>query len=264
MSKLSSSNQFRLSGAWNFRDVGGARTEDGRAVRSGVLFRSSELSRLNERGRTEIRRLGVTTVFDLRGEAEIARSGADRLPGGVHLRNTPYRNHRSASAPHEGGASRGEDDQIGSMLRTYSSYSSLEGAYTAIREIVTALAAGEGPILVHCAAGKDRAGWSVATVLRAVGVSDADIVADFLRSNSGIEPLRRHMQAVWSTQGNENPIEPSDAMLGVREQYYRRGLETVDQVHGSFEGYLHAIGIGDAVLADLRGALLTDWSNHFS
>lgn len=261
MSKQICIDQFRLSGAWNFRDVGGARTMDGRAVRSGMLFRSSELSQLDEHGRTEMRRLGVKAVFDLRGDAEIARSGADRLPVGVLLRNTPYRNHKGDSAPHEGGVARDKDDQLGHMMHTYSSYSSLEGAFDAIREVVTVLAAGEGPILVHCAAGKDRAGWTIATVLRAVGVSDTDIVADFLRSNSGIEPLRKHMQAVWSTMGEENPIEPSNAMLGVSEQYYRHGLETVDRVHGSFEAYLNAIGISESALADLRGVLLTDGPN---
>lgn len=262
MSKPIFIDQFRLSGAWNFRDVGGARTMDGRAVRSGMLFRSSELSQLDEQGRTEMRRLGVKAVFDLRGDAEVARSGADRLPVGVLLRNTPYRNHTSDTAPHEGGVAGGEDGQFGHMMRTYSSYASLEGAFDAIREVVTALAAGEGPILVHCAAGKDRAGWTVATVLRAVGVSDADVVADFLRSNSGIEPLRRHMRAVWATLSDENPPELSNAMLGVSEQYYRRGLEAVDQVHGSFETYLNAIGISESALADLRGALLTDGPDH--
>ena len=258
MTNTAGTEQFRLSGAWNFRDVGGARTTDGRAVRTGVLFRSSELSQLDERGRAEMTRLGVKAVFDLRSDAEIARGGTDRLPGGVLLRSTPYRNHTGTTAPHEGGVARGEDDQLGYMMRTYSSYSSLEGAFDAIREVVTTLAAGDGPILVHCAAGKDRAGWTIATVLRAVGVSDADIVADFLRSNSGIEPLRRHMQAVWSALGDDKPIEPSNAMLGVSEQYYRRGLEAVDQVHGSFEAYLHAIGISESDLADLKGALLTD------
>lgn len=208
-----------------------------------------------------MRRLGVKIVFDLRSEAEIARGGADRLPGGVVLRNIPYRNHSFDRAPHEGGVSRGKSGQLDYMMRAYSSYSSLKGAYDAIHTIVTALIAGDGPILVHCAAGKDRAGWTVATVLRAAGVSDADIVADFLRSNSGIGPLRRHMRAVWSKEGSKNSIEPSDAMLGVSEQYYRHGLQTVEQVHGSFEGYLNAIGISSSVLADLKGALLTDRPN---
>lgn len=262
MTKPIAINQFQMPGAWNFRDVGGARTVDGRTVRRGMLFRSSELSRLDERGRAELRSLGVKTVFDLRGEAEIARGGPDRLPGGIVLRNTPYRNHGSERAPHEGGGiSHGEGDQRAYMMHAYASYSSLEGAYDAVHKIVAALIAGEGPIIVHCAAGKDRAGWTVATVLRAVGVSDADIVADFLRSNTAIEPLRRHMRAVWQAQSSEDSIELSDAMLGVSEQYYRHGLQTAVQVHGSFDGYMAAIGISDWDLASLRGVLLTDGPN---
>lgn len=45
-----------LPGAWNFRDVADTAT----ALRPGRLFRSSELSRLDDAGRATLRRLGIT------------------------------------------------------------------------------------------------------------------------------------------------------------------------------------------------------------
>lgn len=250
-------DQFRLSGAWNFRDVGGARTGNGQAIRPGVLFRSSELSHLDDTGREEMTRLGIRRVFDLRGDSEVERSGADRVPAGVVVSNVPYENHKGERAPHEVGSVDAEA-QLNYMMRAYTSFPSLVGARTAIRSVVEALGSGESPVLVHCAAGKDRAGWTVATVLRAVGVRDEDILADFLASNGAIAPLRAHVQAIWAPDADGNPVDPSDAVLGVTEAYYRHGLATMTGTHGSFEGYLDAIGLTDDDLEKLATALLRD------
>lgn len=256
MREVGTNDQFQLSGAWNFRDVGGARTVDGLEVRRGLLYRSSELTRLDARGHEELTRLGVKQVFDLRGETEIERSGTDRVPGSVRVRNVPYDNHKGEKAPHESRITASEDAQLDYMMRAYTSYASLEGARIAIRSVVTALGTGEGPVLVHCAAGKDRAGWTIATVLRAAGVEDAHIVADYLRSNAAVDSLRAHVQASVAAHEGSAPIELSDALLGVTERYYRHGLEAVEQVHGSFDGYLDAIGIDGDDLLRLRSTLL--------
>lgn len=216
------SDQFQLSGAWNFRDVGGARAADGRVVRNGVLYRSSELSRLDDRGAAELTRLGIRRVFDLRGQAEIERSGPDRVPSDVDVLHMPYENHKGERAPHESDVTV-EEAQKQYMMRAYTAFPSLEGARSAINGVVSSLVRGDGPTLVHCAAGKDRAGWTVATVLRAVGVTEEAILIDYLASNGAIEPLRAHVRAVWGSGPDAPKVEPSDAVLGVTEEYYRRG-----------------------------------------
>ncbi|OAK51108.1 tyrosine-protein phosphatase [Rhodococcoides kyotonense] len=258
MADTSVRDQFRLSGAWNFRDVGGARTADGRRVRSGVLLRSSELTRLDDDGRAEMSRLGVRHVFDLRGDSEIERSGRDLVPEGVVVHNLPYHNHRGERAPHEAGASVDPEAQLRYMMRAYTSFPTLEGAHAAIRSVVTSLSNDEGPVLVHCAAGKDRAGWTVATVLRAVGVAESDVLADFLTSNTAIEPLRAHLEQVWAPREGGTPVELTDAVLGVTEAYYRHGIEVATEEHGSFDGYLRAIGVTADDLEKLKRTLLVD------
>ncbi|OPX05138.1 tyrosine-protein phosphatase, partial [Mycobacterium sp. AT1] len=49
-----------LSGAWNFRDV-----SEETGIRPGRLFRSSELSRLDDSGRDALARFGIGDVADL-------------------------------------------------------------------------------------------------------------------------------------------------------------------------------------------------------
>jgi len=72
----------RLSGAWNFRDV--AETA---GLRPGRLFRSSELSNLDDAGRQALADLGITDVADLRSPAELARRGGGAVPEDVAVHN---------------------------------------------------------------------------------------------------------------------------------------------------------------------------------
>src|SRR3546814_20211813 len=49
--------------------------------------------------------------------------------------------------------------------------------------LIVAIIAGEMPMLVHCTAGKDRTGVTIAVLLLALGVSREDVVRDYLRSD---------------------------------------------------------------------------------
>ncbi|MFI8567760.1 tyrosine-protein phosphatase [Rhodococcus sp. NPDC078407] len=251
MSEARVHDQFALDGAWNFRDLGGVRTAEGSRVRPGRFYRASELSALTDSGVRAVLDLGIRTVFDLRGDSEIARSGVDRVPGDVQSIAVPFYNDSGERAPHEAPI-RDEQSQVDYLLRAYASFPVLDGASTAIKRVVEALAAGRGGVLVHCAAGKDRAGWTVATVLRAAGVSEDDILADYLASNAGVEPLLAHVRRTWPDI--EDARLPGEAMLGVRASYLERGMQAVTSEHGSFEAYLQHLGIDD----DVRGRLVAE------
>ncbi|KQU59058.1 phosphotyrosine protein phosphatase [Rhodococcus sp. Leaf278] len=244
-------NQFALDGAWNFRDLGGVRTVDGSKIRPGKFYRASELSALTESGQRAVLDLGIRTVFDLRGNSEIVRSGVDRVPDGVQSISMPFRDDTGDRAPHEAPI-HDEQSQVDYLHRSYATYPVLPGAAHAIKHVVEAVAAGRGGVLVHCAAGKDRAGWTVATVLRAVGVSEDEILADYLASNAAVEPLLAHVRRTWA--GIDDADVPGTALLGVRASYLERGMQAVTSRHGSFEGYLSHLGIDE----HLRGRLVAE------
>lgn len=246
-------DQFRLSGAWNFRDLGGLRTADGSVTRTGAVFRSSELTRLTESGRAELDRLGVRDVFDFRGTAEVERYGSDQVAESVTVHAVPFVNVPvigADAAPHE--PDRRVFDARGYLTDTYRAFPTLDGARIAVASVLRAVATSETPVLLHCAAGKDRAGWTAATVLRTAGVVDDDILADYLVSNSAVEPLRRH---VLDHGAPADKLD--DDLLGVREEYYRAGLDAMTEAHGSFDNYLDALGIDADVVAGVRRSLVT-------
>ena len=259
----------RLSGAWNFRDV--AETV---GLQPGRLFRSSELSKLDDGGRRALIELGVTDVADLRSPAEVARRGGGAVPEGVAVHNLPFpevSHSHEGEAPHESSWNKmmtefsEEHPSVAAhrwMTAEYERFPTLGGARRAVRQIVTMLADGR-PVLVHCFAGKDRTGFAVAVALEAAGVPAEDILADYLRSNDAVTPLRNAiLTTMRSREGMTDEVlsfaesRLTDEVLGVREDYLATARRVLDETHGGLAGYLDAVGVTPADVQRLRAQLL--------
>lgn len=264
----SDGTSLELGGAWNFRDVA---QETG--IRPGVLYRSSELSKLSDDGRAVFKRLGITDVADLRSHQEVQRRGPGQVPDGVMVHLLPFHPDDASGqdAPHESTFQRvmsespHDEDVTESarryMTEVYEEFPTLPGAHTAVRQVISLLAAGK-PVIAHCFAGKDRTGFTVATVLDAVGVDRDDIFADFLRSNEAIPSLRtRIMDSVRARSGDEPEIitfaeaRLTDEVLGVREEYLAAAWKRLEEAYGSLSGFMAAAGVSPDQLTALRGAL---------
>jgi protein-tyrosine phosphatase len=268
-----------LSGAWNFRDV----AESSAALRPGRLFRSGELSGLDDDGRATLTRLGITDVADLRAAREVARRGPGLVPDGVevHLLPFPDLGEQDAgtddAAPHEHAFQRlltgeGVDESEQSindaatryMIDEYRQFPTRNGAQRALYRVISLLADGH-PVLTHCFAGKDRTGFVVATVLEAIGIDRDTILADFLRSNDAAPALRAQISAMIA-QRQDTELTPevvtwtearlSDGVLGVREVYLAAARQTIDEEFGSLDAYLRDAGVGESDVERLREALL--------
>jgi protein-tyrosine phosphatase len=268
-----------LPGAWNFRDVADGAT----ALRPGRLFRSSELSRLDDDGRATLRRLGITDVADLRATREVARRGPGLVPDGIEVHLLPFPDladddaETDDQAPHEHafqrlltGEGSDESDQSVNAAATrymtdeYRQFPTRNGAQRALHHVITLLAAGR-PVLTHCFAGKDRTGFVVATVLETIGVDRDTIVGDFLRSNDAAPQLRARISEMIA-QRQDTELTPevvtftearlSDGVLGVREEYLAAARQAIDNEFGSLDGYLRDAGVTEADVDRLRGALL--------
>lgn len=266
-----------LPGAWNFRDV----SEGTAVLRPGRLFRSSELSRLDDGGRATLRRLGITDVADLRAAREVARRGPGLVPDGIEIHLLPVPDladdeQADGAAPHEEafqrlmrGEAEGSEESVNEtavrfMTDEYRHFPTRNGAQRALRRVVTLLAAGH-PVLTHCFAGKDRTGFVIATVLEAVGVDRDTIVADFLRSNDAVPELRARIYQMIQQRG-DTELTPevvtftearlSDGVLGVRPEYLAAAHQTIDDQFGSLGAYLSDAGITETDVDRLRGELL--------
>ncbi len=260
-----------LSGAWNFRDV--AQTA---GLQPGRLFRSGELSHLDDDGRSTLTEIGVTDVADLRSPVEVQRRGAGAVPNSVVVHNLPFpevshTHDGEAAAPHESSWQKmltesGDDDPSVSAARwmtsEYERFPTLAGARRAVHRIINLLGA-DRPVLVHCFAGKDRTGFAVAVACEAAGVPHAAIMADYLRSNDAIAPLRDSiLTTMRSREGVTDEVVSfaesrlTDEVLGVREDYLAAARRVLDETHGSLAGFLDAAGVTGDDIARLRARLL--------
>jgi protein-tyrosine phosphatase len=260
-----------LSGAWNFRDVA---EETG--IRPGRLFRSSELSRLDDAGRAAMGRLGIGDVADLRSLREVERRGPGQVPDGVAVHLLPFHELTAdqADAPHESAfekmmTAKPDDEDVAVaagrfMTEEYERFPGLPGAQTAVRQVISLLAE-ERPVIAHCFAGKDRTGFTVALVLDAVGVDRKAIVTDFLRSNTAAPQLRERILESIRNRAEESTTPEivtfaearlGDAVLGVREEYLDAAWRTLEADYGSPANYLAAVGVTPDQVSRLKANLL--------
>jgi protein-tyrosine phosphatase len=257
-----------LSGAWNFRDVA-----EEAGVRPGRFFRSSELSALSEEGRRRLVDLGITDVADLRSPREVERRGPGLVPDGVEVHLLPFPDVSAVDgeAPHEATfqkmmSEKPDDEDVAVaagrvMIEEYLRFPTMGGAQRAVRQVISLLAA-ERPVITHCFAGKDRTGFTVATVLGAIGIPRDAILADFLRSNAAVPQLRE--QILGSVRDRSETPEVitfaearlTDEVLGVREDYLDASRRSIEENYGSLSGYLDAAGVTAGEIARVRAALL--------
>ncbi|MBJ7328516.1 MAG: tyrosine-protein phosphatase [Solirubrobacteraceae bacterium] len=244
----------------NLRDVGGYPVAGGGAVRTGLLYRSAGLGRITAEDSSAFAALGLKTVFDLRTDPE-REMAPDRVPEGTALIALDVLgDHRAAAparlqgvfedparAPELFGDGRAEDG----LREAYRDIVLLPSAQTAYRGYFSRLLAdGTMPALVHCTAGKDRTGWAVASTLLLAGVSEDDVMADYVLSNRDLIPaLAPLFEAFEERGGDPEVIRP---IFSVAPEYLEIALATVHTSYGSIETYF-ADGLG--IDADAQRAL---------
>ncbi|MCC9705877.1 tyrosine-protein phosphatase [Streptomyces sp. MNU76] len=239
------STEPELTGVRNFRDVGGLPTVDGRRVRHGVLFRSGHLAHATDEDAAFLASLGLHTVFDFRNTADQKLEGPDvELPGVLNV-NLPL------SDPADGAefwkmVRDGDLDQLRELLddgkaagRMIASYRRIIKDRTAEHSrVLHALAEDSVPALMHCAAGKDRAGLSVAITLLALGVEREAIVADYLESNAKHRRYKVHRSSTAASAYSPEVMELLSPLFDARAEYLQTAFDTVEETWGDVDTYL--------------------------
>ncbi|MFF8958490.1 tyrosine-protein phosphatase [Streptomyces sp. NPDC014894] len=239
------STEPELVGVRNFRDVGGLPTADGGRTRYGRLYRSGHLAHATESDVVFLTSLELHTIFDFRNAADIGLEGSDAELPGVRNLNLPL------SDPADGVEfwkmiREGEIDQLRSLLGDGQAAQRMRDSYRVLitrrtdehSRILHALAEDSVPALMHCAAGKDRAGLSIAIALLAVGVEREAIEEDYLKSN---EPSRRYLvRRGNSSEGgmSQEVMELLGPLFDARLEYLHAAFDTVQENWGTTERYL--------------------------
>ncbi|MFJ7152541.1 tyrosine-protein phosphatase [Streptomyces sp. NPDC100445] len=258
------STEPELSGVRNFRDVGGLPTTDGRRVRHGVLFRSGHLAHATEDDAEFLASLGLHTVFDFRNAADQRLEGPDVELPGVRNVNLPL------SDPADGAefwkmVRDGDLEQLRAILdggkgaaRMTASYRKIVKERTAEHSrVLHALADDSVPALMHCAAGKDRAGISIAVTLLALRVERDAIVADYLESNARHRRYKVRRSGSADTAYTPEVMALLDPLFDARAEYLEAAFRSIEETWGDVDTYLlRGLGLSPDTRARLRERLL--------
>jgi protein-tyrosine phosphatase len=228
----------------NVRDLGGLTTRDGRRVRRGALVRSDQLCRLSDGGRAALLAHGVRTVIDLRNAAEAQRDPDPTLhEQGVDYRLIPQQDDQLWQQPEWVARTRAERDAL--VLDQRGEH------ITAMARAVASAA--PGGVLIHCLAGKDRTGIAVALLLGLVGVSEADIAADYALSEMSLAAeLKVALAAAPDEEERARIVRSYDA----RPETMLATLAHLQTRHGGAKAYLTRAGLSDADIDRISARLL--------
>ena len=104
-------------------------------------------------------------------------------------------------------------------------------------KVLHTLAEGSVPALMHCAAGKDRAGISIAVTLLALGVEQEAIEADYLESNSPHRRYKMHRGDAAKPGFDPEVVELISPLFDARAAYLAAALTTIEETWGSVDTY---------------------------
>lgn len=221
----------------NLRDIGGMPAAGGAVVKHGMVLRSA----MPVPGDLvpETIPWPPRLVIDLRSPGEIESSHPLAAQGSSVL-NLPL---LSALQP---GAAPAED--LAGLYRVM-----VDFADHNLVELVRAVSDADGPTLIHCAAGKDRTGVSIALLLRLIEVERDDVVDDFLASKAAEDDITRRLSRL-PVQANHQPVPKS--FLAVPVEAIEGIIDYWDGHDGGTAGWFAKVG-GDPQLIDrLRTKLL--------
>jgi protein-tyrosine phosphatase len=162
---------------FNFRDIGGLKTNGGSPTKAGILYRSAQPTKIDGVTFQELlQHHGIVSIIDLRSSEEFGGSILSDEAFEYHHRSIPLFpviNHSWVNP---------KDTSPEATSRRY--FEMLEVGAVSIRRIIEQIVSEpDGGVLIHCAAGRDRTGIVFAVLLGLVNVEKGEIAFDYGKSN---------------------------------------------------------------------------------
>lgn len=246
----------------NFRDFGDYDTAAGRRVKPSVLLRSGHHSKASESDLQRLAGFDIGVVVDLRRPSERIRQPSKRpatFSGEVLSSDLDA----DSEAPHITFLKSGDltpDSGRRFMTGLYRDMAYVPAHVEIFSAYFRALADCSRPVLIHCAAGKDRTGMLAALTHHMLGVSFDDLMEDYLLTNVAVDldALAPSVaQQLERATGHKASHDAVVAFLGVEPAYLEAARQSWVERSGSIDAYLESVLGLDASLRDRIGERLS-------
>ncbi|QIZ36719.1 tyrosine-protein phosphatase [Saccharopolyspora sp. ASAGF58] len=214
----------------NLRDLGGQPTGDGVATRAGVVYRS-DAPHVGDRDPVDLSPWPPKVVVDLRDSVE---TGDEEHPlAAVATVHSVPLLEEARDADVE------LDEAAHELTALYQSI--VQGVPKKLVEVFRIVLDADGPVLIHCAAGKDRTGVVSAMLLSAVGVRRDAIVADYVRTDRNMLRVLQRLDEVPALPPGVDE-EMVHELLSTPTEAIESVLNTFAEHEGGARGWLQAHG----------------------
>ena len=253
-----------FQGGCNFRDIGGYSGLENRTVRWGQVYRTGVLSYFSNEDHPPLMSLGVRAICDLRRAEEREREPTRWPDNAVQALswadglNIPTIRGFSATRTRDAA---GMHDSMVELYRALPDWMAPR-----IRGMFECISSGLTPVVIHCAAGKDRTGVAIAVLLSALGVRRETIIEDYLLTNDAgnfEQFIATRKESHLGLADAHQPLlsMPEDMrrkLFAADEAYLQAAFERIDSEYGDLEHFLKtSVRIDDQTLAKVRAQLLT-------
>jgi protein-tyrosine phosphatase len=258
--RIIGARRLALEGAYNFRDLGGLRTQNGKTVRWGQVFRSDTLTRLTANDYQRLNVIGISLVCDLRTREERKTDPTEWQDGSPVFVLAPV-------SENDKGAS--QNGNLAEALR--SSKVSVEEGKALFEQfyirivfdsapkfgaVLRAIETSSRPSMFHCTGGRDRTGITAALLLQTLGVPRETILSDFVLSTRYLDE-RGATTPAPATESEAQQARLYAEVIRLQPRYIEAVFKAIDQRYGSFSRYRReALHFTDADVAALKARLL--------
>lgn len=244
-------DRLQLKKLNNTRDLSGIPTQDGKTVKSGVLYRSGRLYKLPKSTVSALDALNIKSVIDLRMHIE-REEKPDTLPTKATYYPCPLVCVATPGITFSGKVRKlmkQEGDKLIEMYKTPDNYMAEmykhmlidEPSVDALKSVFRILIDSDEPVLYHCSSGKDRVGVTTMLLLSLLGVDKKNIIEDYMASKTF---CRRHF-FVYKLGIFIGPMSLKfkrflRLLMRTKEEYITNLMDYIEQAYGSVQNFAQA------------------------
>lgn len=261
-----------LQGGFNFRDLGGYPTLDGRQVLWGKLYRSGTMVDLTEQDYAYLGKLDLGVMCDFRSREELQQEPTawQAFAPRAEFQTQDYSMREIMSAE---GALRFDQVKTAEQAREMFKGFYRTGPYRfkeSLSDMFNALADDKAPLAFNCSAGKDRTGMAAALILTALDVPRETIVQDYALTekvaNYGQREILRRLRAEQQGQAAPAPhtglatmpAAARNVFMGSDPTFINAMFDELEKNHGSTRNFIRdELKIDDQKIAKIQNLYLT-------